>query len=185
MDGGCHHGGVLPGVRLKDEPAQPGRQGPLFPSSAGDVGNTVVRRGQEALHRGKPRCWGGVLVLHPEQPALAPTFQGMEGTGFSSDASDTEHQLYTGKQNRLRGKRSALSGDAVFSECPSGSSSSWLPHSRAGGSLGSGGGLVLPPPTTSSPATHSSAGTGRLGGFSSSSERGLCHLSVRMRREGI
>lgn len=153
---------MLPGVRLKDETAQPGRQGPLFPQLCRRcLGNTVVGdTAEKALGRGRPavgvEC--GVLVLHPEQPGLAPTFQGMEGTGFSSDASVIEHQLYTGEQNRLCGSRGcSVAGRRVPLSAPA--------EVAAAGFLTAGRGISGWSRSASShhlfpTLTHSSAGTG-------------------------
>ena len=108
--------------------------------------------GRGSLTPWKARCWGGVLVLHPEQPGLAPTFQGIGGTGFSSDASVTEHQLYTGKAEPAAWEAEAhCRGDAVFLWAPRRKQRQLASSQQGGGSLGSGGGLVPPPPTASSP----------------------------------
>lgn len=159
---------ALPGVRLKDEPAQPGRQGPLFPQlHRRCLGNTVVREtAEEALLRGRPavgvECWS----FTQSSQGWPPHSRAWEGRVSPAMRRLPSTNCILAKQNRLRGKRRrTVAGTPCSSGRHGGSSGSWLPHSRAGDLWGQEAVSfrLLPPPLPH--ATHSSAGTGHLWGF--------------------
>lgn len=179
---------VLLGVRLKDEPAQPGRQGPLFPQLCRRcLGNIVVREmAEEALHRGRPavgvECWSFTQSSQGWPP---------HSRAWKGRVSPAMHRLPStncilASRTGGVGSGGALSrGRCVPLSAPA--------EAAAAGFVTAGRGISGVRRRSRSASSHHlfptllthQLGRVTLGGFSSSSERGLCHLSVRMRREGI